>query len=89
VKHADGFGEGPIRIVTAQHGAGRGALVALAEDDGGGAGVAQLRVVARVGDECEIARSRLLDAGHAEDLHVVGGAFEAATEPFSDIAQLQ
>ena len=89
MKQADGFGEGPIRIVAAQHGAGRRALVALAEDHRGGAGVAQLRVVPRVGDECEIARPRLLDAGDADDVHVVRRAFEAAVEPFSNVAQLQ
>ena len=62
-------GERPVRIVAAQHRAGRrGCWSPVADDHRRGAGVAQLREVLRVGDEGEIAGLRLLDAGDADDL---------------------
>ena len=46
-------------------------------------------MVARIGDEREVARLGLLEAGHADDVDVVRGSFEAAVQPFGEIAQLQ
>ncbi len=87
---ADGAGERQVRIRRAQHRATRrlrGAGRIVAQQHGGGARRRQRRQVLGIGDEGEIARARILDAGDAHDLDLAV-AFEAAGEPFSKVPQL-
>ena len=96
----DGVREGEVGIVGAQHGAGRGngadgvARRGRGKNDRRRARLAEQRLIARVGDEGEVARARLLDAGDAGNLDVSDGSRprspgKAAVQPVSDVAQLQ
>src|SRR5262245_1434683 len=62
--------------------------VAAAEDHRRRARGGELRQIAGIRDERQIARLRVLDAGHAYDLHVAV-AVETAVEPRGNLVELQ
>ncbi len=85
-----GAGERGIGIVGAENSAGRrpGAARHRAEDHRRRLRRRQLRQIAGVRDERQIARLRLLEAGDADDLDVAI-PLKAARQPFGDLAKLQ
>ncbi len=79
--------EREIRVCRPEHRTG-GRLCLLAEDDGRSARRPQRRSVLVVGEEGDVSRRRLLDAGHA--MHVDRAiSFEAALEALGEFTEFQ
>ena len=78
MEQLDGVCETAVRIVAAQHGAWSVSLVSMTENDRRRARVAQQGVITAIGDEGQITRPCLLDAGDPDDVDVARGALEAA-----------
>jgi hypothetical protein len=88
-EQAKRMSEGAIRVIAAQNGTRRLNVMIVGQNDGRGLCRLQQRLVARIGNECQVAGLRVLDAGDANDFDVIRSALEAAVQPFGDVTQFQ
>src|SRR5206468_7219238 len=89
VEQLNGAREAHVRILASEHGARHPDRFARAEDHGRSARRFQQPAVSRIRQKREVARLSVFDSGYANDVDVARISFEAALEPFSDVAQLQ